>query len=472
MRYRRSSYGSYGRRRGSSKSAWIIILGLLIGVGAYIFTSPTFEREDPIIQSKDNIYWNRRDPLLITISDNMGLKSYKIEISDGQNSVVVADELILEPNVKKKVIKVKYPSKAINGTMLNSKATQFKVTITARDRSNWGFFQGNKAVKNIIVNIDYHRPDINILANSYSITQGGSALVVFQVKDDNLKDFYLKEGNRKFKVVPYKQQGYYASLIAWPFNQDHFSAKVVAEDMAGNKRVVNIPYYIVARKYKTSWIKATDKFIDGKISDLAESNPQYALIEDRIAKLKAINENMRQANEKLIHTLASKIPEKMVDEWHIKPFYPLKNGKKVASYGDHRHYYYKDKGNEVSQSYHVGLDMASTKMATIISSNAGKVVFTENNGIYGNMPMISHGMGLYTIYGHCSTILVQQDQEIDAGTPIAKTGMTGLALGDHLHFGVLVQGIEVRPEEWMDKRWIHNNIEKVFQEADKIIDDK
>ncbi len=471
MRYRRSSYG-YGRKRGSSKSAWIIILGLIVGAGAYMFTSPAFEREDPVIQSKDNIYWNRRDPLLIKISDNMGLKSYEVDISDGTNTITVANELILEPNQKEKIIKVKYPSKAVDGVMLDSKSKKFKVTVKATDRSNWGFFQGNTAIKKIIVNIDYYRPDVNILSNSYSITQGGSALVIFQVKDDNLKEFYLKEGKHRFKVVPYKQNGYYASLIAWPFNEEHFSAKVVAEDMAGNKRVVNIPYYIVSKKYKTSWIKATDKFIDGKISDLAESNPQYALIEDRIEKLKAINEDMRKANEKVIHDLASKVPKGIVDEWHIKPFYPLRNGKKVASFGDHRHYYYKDKSNEISQSYHVGLDMASTKMATIISSNAGKVVFTENNGIYGNMPMISHGMGLYTIYGHCSTILVQRDAEIDAGTPIAKTGMTGLALGDHLHFGVLVQGIEVRPEEWMDKRWIHNNIEKVFEEADKIIDDK
>ncbi len=466
MRYR----SSYRRRRNSSKSAWIIILGLMVGAGAYMFSSPSFEREDPIIKSENHIYWNRKDPLKITISDNMGLKSYQVTISDGRNSVIVADELIREKSIKEKVIEVNYPSKTIDGTPLNPKATKFLVSVIATDRSNWGFFQGNSAKKDIVVNIDYHRPDVNILSNSYSITQGGSALVVFQVKDENLKDFYVKEGNKRYRVTPYKEEGYYASLIAWPFNQDHFSAKVVAEDFAGNKRVVNIPYYIVYKKYRTSWIRATDKFIDGKISDLAESNPQYAIITDRIEKLRAINEDMRRANEELIHELASKVTDTMISEWKIRTFYPLKNGKKVADFGDHRHYYYKSRDNKVSESYHLGLDMASTKMATIVSSNGGKVVFTENNGIYGNMPMVDHGLGLYTLYGHCSTILVQQDEIIGAGTPIAKTGMTGLALGDHLHFGVLVQGIEVRPEEWMDKRWIRNNIDNVFKEADKIIE--
>jgi len=462
----------YNRKKGSSKGTLFVVLGLIFGGGAYMFTSPSFERVDPVIESAESLYWNRKEPLEITISDNMALKSYSVQISDGKNSVRVADELILEPNKKLEVVKIEYPRKVIDGIMLNPKAKQFKVTVTATDRSNWNFFQGNSVTKNILVTIDYHRPDINILSNSYSITQGGSALVVFQVRDESLKNFYLRSGDKKFKVVPYKEDGYYASLVSWPFNQEHFSAKVVAEDMAGNKRIVNVPFYVVAKKYKTSWIKATDKFIDGKISDLAESNPQYLLIKDRIDKLKAINEDMRKANEDLIHSLASNISDKMINSWHILPFYPLRNGKKVASYGDHRHYYYGKKSNEVSQSYHVGLDMASTKMAPIVSSNAGKVIFTDNNGIYGNMPMIDHGMGLFTLYGHCSTILVQQDQEINAGTVIAKTGMTGLALGDHLHFGVLVQGIEVRPEEWMDKLWIKNNIDKVFNEADKIIDGK
>jgi murein DD-endopeptidase MepM/ murein hydrolase activator NlpD len=47
--------------------------------------------------------------------------------------------------------------------------------------------------------------------------------------------------------------------------------------------------------------------------------------------------------------------------------------------------------------------------------------------------------------------------------------MTGLALGDHLHFGIVVQGIEVRPEEWMDANWMRVNVFNVIEDAKKII---
>jgi murein DD-endopeptidase MepM/ murein hydrolase activator NlpD len=47
--------------------------------------------------------------------------------------------------------------------------------------------------------------------------------------------------------------------------------------------------------------------------------------------------------------------------------------------------------------------------------------------------------------------------------------MTGLALGDHLHFGVIVQGVEVRPEEWMDSKWLHDNVFSIIDSGKKII---
>ena len=142
----------------------------------------------------------------------------------------------------------------------------------------------------------------------------------------------------------------------------------------------------------------------------------------------------------------------------------------MASYGDERHYYYKNKDHKISHSFHVGYDLASTKMATIKTSNAGTVVYANENGIYGNMPMIDHGLGLYSLYGHCSQLLVNEGEEVNKGQAIAKTGVSGLALGDHLHFGLLVQGIEVRPVEWFDQSWIRKNVDNIFKDADKIIE--
>ncbi|WP_309499197.1 M23 family metallopeptidase [Sulfurovum sp.] len=442
----------------------LVLLVLLAGAG-YVYMAPEFEREAPTIRSEENIFWNRSEALKVQLSDNTGLKSFELVLSDGQKSLIVGQGNF-EDGIKEQTLLVKYPKSKV----LDPKATKLTLKVVVNDKSLWQILEGNKSEKVIDINIDYTKPSVNILANSYSMTQGGSALVVFQAADKNLDTLYVDAAGKKFKAQPYKKEGYYAALIAWPFNKNDFTAKVVAVDAANNQRVVDIPFYLKSHQYKVSQIEASDKFIDGKVTDLASSNPEFANIDDRIERFKAINETMRLQNEKLIHDLSSEVSTELLTDWKIKHFYPLKNGQKVASYGDERHYYYDNKENEVSQSYHVGYDLASTKMATIKSSNAGKVVFANENGIYGNMPMIDHGLGLYSLYGHCSQLLVNTGDEVKEEDAIANTGVTGLALGDHLHFGLLVQGIEVRPVEWFDKEWIRKNIDNIFKAADKIIE--
>jgi len=444
----------------------VVLVALLAGAG-YIYTAPEFERELPAVHSEQNLFWNRKDPLKVQLTDNEGLKSFQLILSDGKNSLIVG-EGTLEGKPKEQTLLVNYPQ----SKTLDTKATRLKLKVVVTDSSFWNFAQGNKNEKVIDIHVDLKRPNVNILANSYSITQGGSALVVFQAEDENLDTLYVEAGETKFKAQPYKKEGYYAALIAWPFTNQDFQAKIVAIDAAKNQRVVDIPFYIINHSYRVSWIQAKDEFIDGKITDLASSDPDYAHIEDRLEKLKAINETMRLKNEDLIHTLSKNVSSEILKSWKIEKFYPLRNGQKVASYGDERHYYYDSKDNEVSQSYHVGYDLASTKMATIKASNGGTVVYANDNGIYGNMPMIDHGLGLYSLYGHCSQLLVNEGDEVKAGDDIAKTGVSGLALGDHLHLGILVQGIEVRPVEWFDQSWIRKNIDDVFKAADKIINGK
>lgn len=457
------------RRRGRKRSSigWIVLLLFIFGiVGAgtiYLYTADEFEQVPPKIEMPKYSYWNTKDPLKVVLSDNVGIKHYQITLSDGVKEVVVAraDNLT---DTKRKTILVKYPKAG-----LDRKAKVLYLNVAVGDSSKWNYLSGNEVTQKIPLKIDYRRPNVNIVSNSYSVTQGGSALVIFQASDDDkLSELYVEAANHKFKVQPYKKSGYFVSLIAWPFREDSFQAKVVAQDRAGNKRAAVIPFYVKKRKYRTSTIRASDKFIDGKITDLAEQDSKY-MKADRLERLKAVNETMRIDNENLIHKYTSNLSNEMLDSWKIKKFYPLKNGKKVANFGDHRYYYYKKKSNIISESYHLGYDMASTKMAPIVSSNSGKIVFSDYNGIYGNMPIIDHGLGLYTLYGHCSTVDVKEGDEIKAGETIAKTGMTGLALGDHLHFGILVQGIEVRPVEWLDSKWIRDNINKIFNDADEII---
>ena len=459
------------RNRKSKKSGSKIIVGLvlvaLLAGAGYIYTAPEFEREAPIVKSQSNLFWNRTSPLKLELHDNVGLKYYELTLSDGNKSIIVGQGNFETPT-KEQTLLVKYPQSKV----LDAKAKKLTLKVSVTDNSMWNFMQGNSSEKTIDITVDYKRPNVNILSNSYSITQGGSALVVFQAEDENLETLYVEAGGKKFKAQPYKKEGYYAALIAWPFNNDDFKAHIVAMDAAKNKRQVDIPFYIKHHKYRVSWIHARDKFIDGKITDLASSNPEYAEIDDRIERFKAVNETMRLKNEELIHSLSKNISSEILDEWKIQKFYPLRNGQRVASYGDERHYYYKNKENEISHSYHVGYDLASTKMATIKTSNAGTVVYAGDNGIYGNMPMIDHGLGLYSLYGHCSQLLVNEGDEVQAGDAIAKTGVSGLALGDHLHFGVLVQGVEVRPVEWFDQSWIRKNIDNIFKDADKIIEGK
>jgi len=451
------------KKSGNKIVPLLVLLGIIAGSG-YIYTSPDFERKSPVVQSEKNIFWNRKDPLQVNISDNRSLKQYKLILSDGTKTALVGEGKF-DVQTEKQTLEVKYPKDA----GLNNKSKKLLLQTTVTDNSLWNFFQGNKTVKTVEITVDSKRPNVNVLANSYSITQGGSALVVFQAHDDNLDTLYVKAAGKKFLAQPYKKEGYYAALIAWPFTENHFSAKVIAIDKAKNKRVSNIPFYIKNKTYRVSWIQARDKFIDGKISDLASTATTDLQFDDKLDKLRAVNETMRLENEEKIAALSQNISTEVLDSWKMNKFYPLKNGAKVASFGDERHYYYKSKDNEVSQSYHVGYDLASTKMAGIKTSNAGTVVYAEENGIYGNMPMIDHGLGLYTLYGHCSQLLVEEGDEVSAGQVIAKTGTSGLALGDHLHFGVIVQGVAVRPIEWFDGGWIKTNIDNVFKEADKII---
>ncbi|MEN8146427.1 MAG: M23 family metallopeptidase [Campylobacterota bacterium] len=433
----------------------------IIGGVVYLYNSAMFERTQPAITIENSGYWNLRAPLNVKIDDASGLMSYKVTLQSGSETFVLAEEQFEVPQGSQE-LELKTPKRAY--AMKNKEVS---ITIEARDASKWNFLSGNTSTQTVTLKIDKKRPYLSTIASSYRIIKGGSAVVIFKAEDDNMEEFYVETNfGKRFKVQPFYKEGYYVTLIAWPVTEDTFRATVIAKDSAGNIAKTSVPVIPYNKKYKVSKIKLSDRFLNGKVSELA-----YAYgVEDGaglIERFKYINENMRKSNEVIIHDLTSKVSDKMVSNFPIKKMYPLKNGQVVAHFGDHRIYSYQ--GEQVSEAYHLGLDLASNAMSPIMSQNPAVVTYAEENGIYGNMPVLYHGLGLYTIYGHCSNMMVKEGDSLRSNETVAKTGRSGYAMGDHLHFGVLVQGIEVRPQEWMDQDWIRKSITDPMREARKLI---
>lgn len=102
--------------------------------------------------------------------------------------------------------------------------------------------------------------------------------------------------------------------------------------------------------------------------------------------------------------------------------------------------------------------LSVTKAYPVETANAGTVVFAGDLGIYGGTVIVDHGLGLYTLYGHLSAIDTKVGDTLARKQILGRTGETGLAAGDHLHYGVYLSGVAVLPVEWWDAKWLDDNL--------------
>ena len=152
----------------------------------------------------------------------------------------------------------------------------------------------------------------------------------------------------------------------------------------------------------------------------------------------------------------------------VKTFIRMTNAKTFAMFGERRHYSYNNE--KIDEAWHLGMDWASVKRASIVTTNPGKVIFRGYLGIYGESIIIDHGLGIASLYAHTSSQSVDVGDMVVAGQEIGNTGSTGAVFGDHLHFGILIQGIEANPNEWLDSNWMKLNLTNTINSAIKIID--
>lgn len=457
----------FTNNKNSIKGLWIYI-ALIVFLIAVIFMlfSSMFERNAPKIKVQNEIYWNFQKPINVTISDNIKIKSYEMVFVDGDKKIKLDTKVIKEENG------------AIDLEVLPPQFDEFykpkegSLRIEAFDTSSWNFFKGNQSVSNSKIIIDKKSPVANVITNSYLLRQGGSGIIIVEILDENLKDYYVSFNDEElFELFPFQKKNFYMSIITWPIDIKEFKrVNVVAIDLAGNKTETKVPFYIKSFKEKIDDIKISDEFVNSVSKHVLENsnmNVPSSIVETFVKT----NKELREKNLQTIKEVVKKnLPNAADNPFDVKPFIRLPNAATFAQFGERRHYFYNEE--KIDEAWHLGMDWASVKRADVLISNPGKVIFKDYLGIYGDTVIVDHGYGLGTLYAHTSSIRVNVDDNVVAGQHIANTGSTGAVFGDHLHFGVLVQGIEVNPNEWLDFTWMKTNVTKTINDAMKVINAK
>ena len=99
---------------------------------------------------------------------------------------------------------------------------------------------------------------------------------------------------------------------------------------------------------------------------------------------------------------------------------------------------------------HTGIDLATVPCDTIRAAFSGIIRIANKASGYGNVVVIRHYNGLETLYAHNSKHFVKSGDRVEAGTPIALSGRTGRATGDHLHFETRINGQHFNPALLID----------------------
>jgi len=205
------------------------------------------------------------------------------------------------------------------------------------------------------------------------------------------------------------------------------------------------------KPFKRDTIEVSDRFMERVVPPIMANTPGVEDQGNLLDNYLWINRELRSHSAAQLKELSEETRQEFL--WD-RPFLPMSNAQVMSSFADRRTYLYQ--GREVDQQDHLGFDLASVRQAEIQASNSGRVVLARYFGIYGNAVAIDHGYGLMSLYGHLSSIAVEEGQVVERGQVIGRSGETGLAGGDHLHFTLLVGGQPVNPVEWWDSAWIRD----------------
>jgi murein DD-endopeptidase MepM/ murein hydrolase activator NlpD len=443
------------RRRGK-KFLWLVMMAAIIWAAIITFrvgSAPSVQI-DPGLPGI-----GKRTPVGVTFTaPGRGLSRLRVELVQGERQELLAEAehqprppwKFWGPVTLQDELSVEVGSETIEGL----KTGEATIRASAWPAATW-LRQPAPQVQELTLPVRLTPPALQIHSMQHYVSPGGSGVVVYSVGETSVRDgVQVEEWWFPGFALAGDQPGRRFALFGVPFDlADEQSIRLLAVDDVDNQVQVSFIDQFIARQYRTDTIELSDGFMERVVPAIMSATPgipdQGSLLQNYLW----INGELRRRNaQTLVELAVGSRPEFL---WN-RTFEPMSNAQVMSSFADRRTYRYQ--GQEVDQQDHLGFDQASVRHAEIQAANSGVVVLARYFGIYGNAVIIDHGYGLMSLYGHLSSLGVSEGQNVERGQVVGRSGETGLAGGDHLHFTLLIQGQPVNPVEWWDSAWIRDRL--------------
>ena len=397
-------------------------------------------------------------PLVLRIQDNgTGLRDVSIRIIHNMETFVLADHAFpsdgwlsvsggQDHEFTLNVIPYDNPK-------LPRRQGQAQLIVTARDYSWRNWFEGNGQRLEKEFTPQFTPPRLELLSPPATIVQGGAGIVRYRVVPE-VSIHGVKIGTAFFPGYPAPDKAGMFAFIAFPYNAPPTTPiQLIADDGYGNTAIMDVNFQVKPQFWRTRSINISDSFIRKTVPSILAQTPELQSLGDPLKDFILVNDTLRKINSATIANLAKKSRQELL--WK-GAFRQLSGSQVEASFADHRKYTYN--GQVVDTQDHLGFDLAVTQHYPVEAANNGIVLYAGYLGIYGNTIIVDHGFGLLSLYAHLSSIDVKPGDAVTLGQPIGKSGTTGLAAGDHLHFSLILHGEQVNPTEWWDPFWVKTRI--------------
>jgi murein DD-endopeptidase MepM/ murein hydrolase activator NlpD len=448
----------------------VLIVLIVLGVGGAAVWVNAGRATGPVIEIGGPEVIGQTGEITVTVTTpDAALKEFQVTLIQGESRTPVfalTPETASELKADGDRVSVTRPTG--KRTVPELKAGPAEVAVSAVRPVLFGLRQARSTATRTVT-VRLNPPLIAVLSQFHYVNHGGSEMVVYRVTPPDAEsgvrvgDYVYRGFPASGAGIPANDPGLRVAFFALLWDQPvNTPISVFARDSIGNEGRGSFDFRVFDKQFRSSKIGLDDKFLGRVVPPILANSPELKVDNpnDMLAGYLAINRELRRINNETITRLSHDTAPELLWHGHFKQ---LLNTAVEAGFADQRTYVYN--GQDVDHQVHLGFDLASVAGAPVKAANRGRVLHAGWLGIYGNCVILDHGMGLQTLYAHLSSIGVQVGQTVDRDAELGRSGSTGLAGGDHLHFTMLLSGNAITPIDWWSWQWVQDRIMRKLTEA-------